>query len=108
MQGNDKLGPLPQTLQEGHHQAAHVVGVVGGEGVLVLFDGRQSKSPSTETTRIFKIKDMWWKSHVATLNLLGEGKWSIAVTPPTNLLLETAVISGKESSSSTCSCSSTK
>lgn len=50
LQGNDKLGPLPQTLQEGHHQAAHIVGVVGGEGVLVLLDGRQGESSSTGRT----------------------------------------------------------
>lgn len=84
MEGDNKLGPLPQTLQEGHHQAAHIVRVVGGEGVLVLFDGRQSKSTSTETGVIFKINDQ--ETHVAGLDhhrysfTFGEER-STAVTP---------------------------
>lgn len=44
------LGPLPQTLEEGHHQISDVLGVVGRECVLVPFDGGQSKTLALEFT----------------------------------------------------------
>lgn len=44
LQRDHELGPLPQAFQEGHHQVADVLCIVGGEGVLVSFDGRQSET----------------------------------------------------------------
>lgn len=45
---DDKLGPLPQALQEGHHQVMNVLCIVGREGVLISFDGCQSETLSLQ------------------------------------------------------------
>ena len=44
------LGPRPEIVEEGHHQISDVLGVVGGERVLVSFDGGQSKTLALEFT----------------------------------------------------------
>lgn len=44
LQGDHELRPLPQAFQEGHHQVTDVLRIVGGEGVLVSFDGCQSET----------------------------------------------------------------
>lgn len=49
-QSHHILGPLPQTLEEGHHQIADVFCIVGGERVLVSFDGGQGKTLALEFT----------------------------------------------------------
>lgn len=43
-QSNHVFGLLPQTVQEGDHQVPDVLRVVGGEGVLVSFDGGQCET----------------------------------------------------------------
>lgn len=49
-QSHHILGLLPQTLEEGDHQVADVLCIVGGERVLVSFDGGQSKTLALEFT----------------------------------------------------------
>ena len=44
LQGHHKLRPLPQAFQEGHHKVTDVLCVVGGEGILVSFYGRQGEA----------------------------------------------------------------
>lgn len=44
LQGHNKLGSLPEPLQEDDHQVPYVLGVTGGERVLVSFDGGQSEA----------------------------------------------------------------
>lgn len=41
---DDVLGPLPQTFKEVDHKVADVLRVVGGERVLVPFDGGQREA----------------------------------------------------------------
>lgn len=49
-QSHHILGLLPQTLEEGDHQIADVLCVVGGERVLVSFDGGQCEALALEFT----------------------------------------------------------
>lgn len=49
-QSHHVLGPLPQTLEEGDHQVPDVLRVVGGERVLVCFDGGQSETLTLKFT----------------------------------------------------------
>lgn len=44
LERDHKLGPLPETFQEGDNQVPDVLSVTGGEGVLVTFDGRQREA----------------------------------------------------------------
>lgn len=49
-QSDHVLGLLPQTLEEGDRQIADVLCIVGGERVLVSFDGGQGKTLALEFT----------------------------------------------------------
>lgn len=49
-QSDHILGPLPQTLKEVDHEVADVLRVVGGERVLVPFDGGQREALPLEFT----------------------------------------------------------
>lgn len=44
LERNYKLGPLPESFQEGDHQVPDVLCVVGREGVLVAFNSSQSET----------------------------------------------------------------
>lgn len=49
-QSHHILGLLPQALEEGDHQIADVLCIVGGERVLVSFDGGQRETLALEFT----------------------------------------------------------
>ena len=49
-QSHHIFGPLAKAIQELHHQVADVLGVVGGERVLVPFDGGQGEALALELT----------------------------------------------------------
>lgn len=54
-QSHHVFGPLPQPLQEGDHQVPDVLCIVGGERVLVSFDGGQCKTLTLQLSSSGKV-----------------------------------------------------